>query len=78
VFDADGRAVRQAAAVTPGMALDIEFADGSIAAEAKGPRNPTESAKLPGSSPVTSSAKRPNPRKISDSSGGSGNQGSLF
>ncbi len=40
VRDADGRAVRHAAVINAGMALDIEFADGRIVAEAKGTSGP--------------------------------------
>ncbi|MFG1360206.1 exodeoxyribonuclease VII large subunit [Xanthobacter pseudotagetidis] len=36
VRDAEGRAVRAAAAVAPGAALEIEFADGRLAARAEG------------------------------------------
>ncbi len=36
VRDADGRALRQAASVSPGLAIEIEFADGRVAALASG------------------------------------------
>ena len=50
VRDGEGRPLRAAAAVTPGMALAIQFADGSVAATADGaaptaaPRSPARSA----------------------------------
>jgi exodeoxyribonuclease VII large subunit len=45
VRDGEGRPLRSAAAVSPGLGLDIEFADGRIAATATGggpapPREP--------------------------------------
>jgi exodeoxyribonuclease VII large subunit len=45
VRGADGTAVRSAHAVTAGQTLDIEFADGRIAAEAKGPGTATRAPK---------------------------------
>jgi len=53
VRDGDGRPLRSAAAVAPGQALAIEFADGSVAANADGsakagPESPKPKRKLPG------------------------------
>ena len=66
VRDAAGHPLRAAAGVTPGMALDIEFADGCVGATAQSVRNVRGPA-----APPKPAAK---PRKPS---GGSG-QGSLF
>ena len=53
VRDAKGRPLRTAAAITAGMPLDIEFADGRIGARAETPsgveRVPTSSSKTRGS-----------------------------
>jgi len=66
VRDAAGHPLRAAAAVSPGMALDIEFADGRVAAIADG-----ESG-APGAAPS-----KPRTRR-SGGEGQSGGQGSLF
>jgi exodeoxyribonuclease VII large subunit len=65
VRDGEGRPLRSAGAVTPGMALAIQFADGSVAATAEGeappatPKSPARSAE-------------PKPRKTGEG------QGTLF
>jgi exodeoxyribonuclease VII large subunit len=64
VRDAEGRPLRSAAAVAPGMALAIEFADGRVGATAGGDAPPP--------APKPARAAEPKPRK-----GGEG-QGSLF
>jgi exodeoxyribonuclease VII large subunit len=45
VRDGEGKAVRTAAAVTPGQLLAIEFADGSVRAAAEGSARVGEGAK---------------------------------
>ena len=71
VRDAEGRAVRQAAGLAAGVRLDIELADGHIAAETVGAGAPPAS-----SGPVRPpSAKPPAPRKPAVAGG---SQGSLF
>ncbi|WP_341990247.1 exodeoxyribonuclease VII large subunit [Azorhizobium sp. AG788] len=47
VRDAQGQAVRAAAAVAGGMRLDLEFADGRISAVAQGASTPSEPKKAP-------------------------------
>ncbi|MCZ0738765.1 exodeoxyribonuclease VII large subunit, partial [Phreatobacter sp. AB_2022a] len=64
VRDADGRPLREARAVTAGLALSIEFADGRVAARAEGD--------TPAKTASARSEPRP-PRK-----GGGEGQGSLF
>jgi exodeoxyribonuclease VII large subunit len=64
VRDADGRPLRSAAAVGGGMRLDIEFADGRVAATAD--------------SGSTSQSAGKTRRRMRASGGGSGGQGSLF
>jgi exodeoxyribonuclease VII large subunit len=64
VRDGDGRPLRSAAAVDAGMRLDIEFADGRVAATADGDR---------AAQPVA----KPKPR-VRGSGEGPGGQGSLF
>ncbi len=68
VRDGDGRPLRAAAAVSPGMKLDIEFADGRVAAVADGER---------GTQPAPARAK---PRRDPGKTGGGspGGQGDLF
>jgi exodeoxyribonuclease VII large subunit len=66
VRDTDGHMIRLAGAVAPGAGLSIEFADGRLAAEAKGPLSPAPAAATPGIRPV---------RPRGPSRGG---QGSLF
>jgi exodeoxyribonuclease VII large subunit len=65
VRDAEGHPLRTAAAVTPGMALDIEFADGRVRATAD------STAGTPRAAPASA----PAPRK---KGGGGPGQGSLF
>jgi exodeoxyribonuclease VII large subunit len=68
----DGHPLRSAAAVQPGMGLDIEFADGCVGATAQSVRNVgTASPAEPGVSPSWK------PRKPK-AGGGSSGQGSLF
>jgi exodeoxyribonuclease VII large subunit len=66
VRDAAGRPLRVAASVSPGMKLDIEFADGRVDAVAEGGRKDAERA-------PAASARLRKPR-----SSGGGGQGSLF
>jgi exodeoxyribonuclease VII large subunit len=67
----DGHPLRAAASVQPGMALDIEFSDGCVAATAQSVRNVGEAPPAPA---VSSSWK---PRKPKTGAGNPG-QGSLF
>jgi exodeoxyribonuclease VII large subunit len=67
VRDAAGHPLRTAAAVSPGMALDIEFADGRVGASAGGVSKRIESPPFA----------RPRPRRSRGSGGGEG-QGNLF
>ena len=69
VRDGGGRPLRTAAAVKPGMALDVEFADGCVNATAQGVRSTRVV------SPAPSRPPSPKPRKPS---GGDPGQGSLF
>ena len=73
VRDGVGRPLRSAAAVQPGMPLDIEFADGCVGATAQSVRNVGEAA--PVAPTVPASWK---PRKPKTGSGGPSGQGSLF
>ena len=79
VRDADGRALRQAAAIAPGQALRIEFADGAVDAEAKGPRDADQPTKSTAHAPL---AVRSTPKRqgtpVKGSSASGGGQGSLF
>jgi len=68
VRDDSGRPLRAAAAVAPGARLDIEFADGRVAAVAEG------ASTSPPSAPASVPAPRPRSRK----GGGDPGQGSLF
>ncbi len=75
VRDSDGKTVRLAAAVAPGMGLGIEFSDGAVDVEA------TSGSKSPASRPAQQAAAPSAPRAggkspRSDKSGGG--QGSLF
>jgi exodeoxyribonuclease VII large subunit len=70
VRDAAGHPVRTASAVQPGMALDIEFADGRVGATADATGKPARESSQPVPSPQPA-------RRKSGGSGGSG-QGSLF
>ncbi|MDK9695953.1 MAG: exodeoxyribonuclease VII large subunit [Siculibacillus sp.] len=72
VRDAAGRPVRLAAGLTAGMGLDIEFADGRIAATVAGDAPPP--AVVPPSTDAASSPQRPRRRPGRDPS----EQGSLF
>jgi exodeoxyribonuclease VII large subunit len=65
VRDGGGWPLRTAAAVAPGVALEIEFADGRVRATADGDRTPTASP-------------RPRARGGQSSPGGQSGQGSLF
>jgi exodeoxyribonuclease VII large subunit len=47
VRDPEGRPLRTAAAVTPGMHMDIEFADGHVGAVAEGAREPAPASPKP-------------------------------
>ena len=71
VRDTGGRPMRSAAAVQPGMALDIEFADGCVGAMAQSVR------KTRAESP-TSAAPKPRKPKAGSGGGSGGGQGSLF
>jgi exodeoxyribonuclease VII large subunit len=66
VRDGEGRPLRAAAGVSSGMRLDIEFADGHVAAVADGE----------GAAPKPAPTAKPKPR--SGGGDGSGGQGSLF
>jgi len=70
VRDEAGHPLRAAAAVQPGMALDIEFADGRVGATAGTSHTPTRE-------PAPATAPPQTPRRKGGGSGGSG-QGSLF
>ncbi len=82
VRDGDGHPLRSAAAVTGGMGLEIEFADGRVAATADGGGSPPSrgpSARV-ATAPVEP-ATRPKPAAKPRSRGGddnAGGQGSLF
>jgi exodeoxyribonuclease VII large subunit len=65
VRNIDGKPVRLAAAITPGMSLDIELADGRVRARAEG------TTPRPAEAPV------PTPAKPRGRSGGDSGQGSL-
>jgi exodeoxyribonuclease VII large subunit len=67
VRDLDGRPLRTAAAVSPGLAMDIEFADGRVRARAEGPA----AAEPATGAPDTTG--KPRPRRD-----GNPGQGSLF
>ncbi len=58
VRDVDGKMVRSAHAVAPGQNLEVEFADGRVAAEAKGPGTSTRTPK-PLEKPAVAPAKPP-------------------
>jgi exodeoxyribonuclease VII large subunit len=70
VRDVEGQPLRAAAAVSPGMALEIEFADGRVGAVADG-----KTSDAPASAPAA--PMKPRSRGGTGGSGGSG-QGSLF
>ena len=67
VRDTNGQMIRLAGAVAPGAELSIEFADGRLAAEAKGPSAPAPAA---GAAPGVRPARPKGPSR--------GGQGSLF
>ena len=71
VRNGDGLPLRSVAAVSSGMRLDIEFADGRVSAVADGAATP--SSPIAPKSAVTKPAAKPRPR-----SEGSGGQGGLF
>jgi exodeoxyribonuclease VII large subunit len=73
VRDAAGHPLRSAVSVAPGMALDIEFADGCVGATARDVRTTAAPAKP--ARPVAESWK---PRKPKGEPGGGSGQGSLF
>jgi exodeoxyribonuclease VII large subunit len=73
VRDGTGHPLRAAAAVQPGMPLDIEFADGSVGATAQSVRNVGDAAPAAASIPMSWK-----PRKPKTGSGGGSGQGSLF
>jgi exodeoxyribonuclease VII large subunit len=68
VRDLEGRPLPQAAAVAPGMDIEIEFSDGRVRAETEGSRGPAGKP-----DPMTTMAK-PRGRR----GGGDQGQGSLF
>lgn len=74
VRDGDGHPLRAAAGVSGGMRLDIEFADGRVAATADGAGAPRDHVSPPRAEEVPA---RPKPRTKSGGEG-SGGQGSLF
>jgi exodeoxyribonuclease VII large subunit len=71
VRDSDGNPLRAAASVSSGMRLDIEFADGRVAAVADG------AGAEPKSAPAVAAAPKAKPRPRGGGEGSSG-QGSLF
>jgi exodeoxyribonuclease VII large subunit len=73
VRDGSGHPLRSAAAITPGMPLDIELADGCVGATAQSVRQAGEPAQVQPSIPASWK-----PRKPKTSTGGSSGQGSLF
>lgn len=75
VRDAQGRAVRQASGIAAGAVLDIEFADGHIAAAALQPRGDPVGPQL-GTGAESAPTSRPTGAKKRSPSGGT--QGSLF
>ncbi len=76
VRDGDGLPLRAAAGVSSGMRLDIEFADGRVAATADGEGSPRDRAPPPVVE-VSAVTARPKPRAKGGGEG-SGGQGSLF
>jgi exodeoxyribonuclease VII large subunit len=78
VRDAAGQAVRSAAAVVPGMRLDIELADGRVAADVVDP-GVARLPKVPGSRPEAGVSPRAVSRQGRSTRGSGGSdQGSLF
>ncbi len=80
VRDDSGRMVRSTAQVTSGMALDIQVADGHIAATAEGVRGPASpETSVPRAQPARS-ASQPKVKSPAKKGGGEGGgpQGSLF
>jgi exodeoxyribonuclease VII large subunit len=73
IRDEKGRPLRAAAAVTPGMALDIEFTDGCVSATVQSVRGVAAAAPEPPGVPASWKPRKPKPTP----SGGTG-QGSLF
>ncbi len=76
VRDGDGYPLRAAAGVSSGMRLDIEFADGRVAATADGEGAPRDTASQPRTAEVPAAPARPKPRAKGGGEGGG--QGSLF
>jgi exodeoxyribonuclease VII large subunit len=81
----DGRPVRTAAAVSPGMRIDVEFADGHVGATTDGAttdRAPTERpaslAASAGAQPPVAASAAPEPAKPRLRRSGDPGQGSLF
>jgi len=68
VRDLEGRPLRAAAAVTPGMRLDLEFSDGHVGATAEGTRE----------APPSAPARAPPPARPRDKRGRGEGQGDLF
>jgi exodeoxyribonuclease VII large subunit len=77
IRDGGGHPLRSAASVQPGMALDIEFADGSVGATAQSVRNIGEPTPAPASVPSSWKPRKPKSGSGPGSGGGPG-QGSLF
>ncbi|MEX2033667.1 MAG: exodeoxyribonuclease VII large subunit, partial [Xanthobacteraceae bacterium] len=71
VRDGEGHPLRAAAAVQPGMRLDIEFADGRVGATADGAAGATERTSAAVTKPAVAKPRKPG-------GGGGGSQGSLF
>jgi exodeoxyribonuclease VII large subunit len=76
VRDSAGHPLRAAAAVQPGMNIDIEFADGCVGATAQSVRG-TEGASTPATSAPATPAPKP-AAKPKKPGGGTPGQGSLF
>jgi exodeoxyribonuclease VII large subunit len=77
VRDGEGHPLRAAAGVSGGMRLDIEFADGRVAATANGGGSPSERAPPARTPEVSAAPARPKPSRPRGGEG-SGGQGSLF
>jgi exodeoxyribonuclease VII large subunit len=74
VRDGSGHPLRSAATVTPGMPLDVEFADGCVSATAQSVRQSDNAAPAQPSIPVAWKPRKPK----TGTGGGSSGQGSLF
>jgi exodeoxyribonuclease VII large subunit len=77
VRDGEGHPLRVAAGVSGGMRLDIEFADGRVAATANGGGSPSERAPPVRAPEASVAPARPKPSRPRGGEG-SGGQGSLF